>query len=60
MGKLNLLFKENIIEMEDISIPMRTFPTRIDPHFSIPEIMYIEILEEEFTSSILMVGMVVA
>ena len=47
MFKLNLLFKENIIEMEDISIPMRTFPTRIDPHFSIPEIMYIEILEEE-------------
>ena len=24
--KLNLLFKENIIEMEDISIPMRPFP----------------------------------
>ena len=33
--------------MEDISLPMRAFPTNIDPHFSIPEIMYIEILEQE-------------
>ena len=47
MFKLNLLFKENIIEMEDISLPMRAFPTNIDPHFSIPEIMYIEFLEQE-------------
>ena len=47
MFKLNLLFKENIIKMEDISLPMHAFPTNIDPHFSIPEIMYIEILEQE-------------
>ena len=25
--KLNLLFKENLIEMEDVSLPMRPFPT---------------------------------
>ena len=53
MFKLNLLFKENIIEMEDISLPMRAFPTNIDPHYLVAEIMYIGILEEgienEFT-----------
>ena len=47
MFKLNLIFKENLIKMEDVSLPMRSFPTNIDPHYSIPEIMYIGILEEE-------------
>ena len=45
--KLNLLFKENIIEMEDISIPMRPFPENKTTMFSIAETMLIEMLEQE-------------
>ena len=45
--KLNLLFKENIIEMEDISIPMRPFPENKTKVFSIAEMMFIEKLEQE-------------
>ena len=45
--KLNLLFKENIIEMEDISIPMRPFPENKMTMFSIAETMLIEMLEQE-------------
>ena len=45
--KLNLLFKENIIEMEDISLPMCPFPENKTRMFSIAEMMYIEILEQE-------------
>ena len=45
--KLNLLFKENIIEMEDVSIPMRPFPENKTSMFSIAETMLIEMLEQE-------------
>ena len=45
--KLNLCFKENIIDMEDISLAMRPFPKHRDQLFTIAEMMYIEILEEE-------------
>ena len=45
--KLNLLLKENIIEMEDISIPMRPFPENKTTMFSIAETMLIEMLEQE-------------
>ena len=45
--KLNILFKENSIEMEDISLPMRPFPENKTKMFSIAEIMFIEMLEQE-------------
>ena len=45
--KLNLLFKENIIKMDDISLPMHPFPENKTKMFSIAEMMYIEMLEEE-------------
>ena len=45
--KLNLLFKENLIEMEDVSLPMRPFPTYTNSFYSIAEVMYINILEQE-------------
>ena len=45
--KLNILFKENSIEMENISLPMQPFPKFIHSEYSVAEIMYIDILEQE-------------
>ena len=50
--KLNILFKENSIKMEDISLPMRPFPKFIDSNYSVAEIMYINILEQEIENEL--------
>ena len=54
--KLNLSFKENMINMEDISLSMRPFPKFIDPTYTLAEIMYINILEQEIENEFIAIN----